>query len=42
MQITRIDDFRWRVEPFGRMNVPGIVYSSARMLDQVRQHNVAG
>lgn len=37
MQITRIDDYRWRVERFGQMNVPGIIYTSARMLDQVRQ-----
>jgi len=37
MNIRRIDDYRWQVEPFGRMRVPGIVYTSARMLDQVRQ-----
>ncbi len=37
MNITRIDDYRWRVEPFGRMRVPGIVYTSAGMLDQLRQ-----
>jgi tRNA-splicing ligase RtcB (3'-phosphate/5'-hydroxy nucleic acid ligase) len=37
MNIKRIDDYRWMVEPFGRMRVPGIVYTSARMLDQVRQ-----
>jgi tRNA-splicing ligase RtcB len=36
MNIKRIDDYRWQVEPFGRMRVPGIVYTSARMLDQVR------
>ena len=37
MHIKRIDDYRWQVEPFGRMRVPGIVYTSAGMLDQVRQ-----
>jgi tRNA-splicing ligase RtcB (3'-phosphate/5'-hydroxy nucleic acid ligase) len=37
MRITRIDDYRWRVEPFGQMKVPGVIYTSARMLDQVRQ-----
>jgi tRNA-splicing ligase RtcB (3'-phosphate/5'-hydroxy nucleic acid ligase) len=37
MNIKRIDDYRWMVAPFGRMRVPGIVYTSARMLDQVRQ-----
>jgi len=36
MNIRRIDDYRWQVEPFGRMRVPGIVYTSAGMLDQVR------
>ncbi len=37
MKITRIDDYRWQVEPFGQMRVPGIVYGSAGMLEQVRQ-----
>jgi tRNA-splicing ligase RtcB (3'-phosphate/5'-hydroxy nucleic acid ligase) len=37
MQLTRIDDYRWRVEPVGRMRVPGIVFSSASMLEQVRE-----
>jgi tRNA-splicing ligase RtcB (3'-phosphate/5'-hydroxy nucleic acid ligase) len=37
MNIKRIDDYRWQLEPFGRMRVPGIVYTSAKMLDQVRQ-----
>jgi tRNA-splicing ligase RtcB len=36
MNIRRIDDYRWQVEPIGRMRVPGIIYTSARMLDQVR------
>jgi tRNA-splicing ligase RtcB len=37
MNIKRIDDYRWQLEPFGRMRVPGIVYTSAGMLDQLRQ-----
>lgn len=37
MQINRIDDYRWRVEPSGPMRVPGIVFTSARMLDQIRE-----
>jgi tRNA-splicing ligase RtcB (3'-phosphate/5'-hydroxy nucleic acid ligase) len=37
MNIKRIDDYRWRLEPFGAMRVPGIVYTSASMLDQLRQ-----
>ena len=37
MKIERIDDYRWRVAPFGQMKVPGIVYTSAHMLDQLRE-----
>jgi len=37
MEIKRIDDYRWQVTPFGQMRVPGIVYSSPKMLDQLRQ-----
>ena len=37
MNITRIDDYRWQVERCGAMRVPGIVYTSARMLDQLRK-----
>ena len=37
MQLTRIDDYRWRVEPVGRMKVPGIVFSSERMLDKLHE-----
>lgn len=37
MQIKRIDDYRWQVEPSGPMRVPGIVFTSARMLDQIRE-----
>ncbi|MDA8139749.1 MAG: RtcB family protein [Desulfobacteraceae bacterium] len=37
MQIKRIDDYRWQVEQSGLMRVPGIVFTSARMLDQLRE-----
>ena len=37
MQLTSIDAFRWRLEPFGPMRVPGIVYTSAPMLDQLQK-----
>jgi len=37
MHINRLDQYRWQVEPSGRMHVPGIVYTSADMLDQLRQ-----
>lgn len=37
MQIKRIDDYRYQVEPSGPMRVPGMVFTSARMLDQIRQ-----
>jgi tRNA-splicing ligase RtcB len=40
MNIRRIDDYRWQVEPIGRMRVLGIIYTSARMLDQVRHEEV--
>jgi tRNA-splicing ligase RtcB len=37
MQIKRIDDYRWELVPSGNMRVPGIVYTSAGMLDQLRK-----
>ncbi len=37
MEIKRIDDYRWQVPPFGAMRVPGIVFTSAKMLDQLRK-----
>jgi tRNA-splicing ligase RtcB len=36
IEIQRIDDYRWRVPAQGDMRVPGIVYTSAKMLDQLR------
>ncbi len=37
MQIKRIDDYRWELAPQGNMRVPGIVFSSSGMLDQLRK-----
>ncbi|MCJ8499869.1 RtcB family protein [Desulfatitalea alkaliphila] len=37
MKIQRIDDHRWRIERSGQMRVPGIVYATAAMLDQLQQ-----
>ncbi len=37
MEIQRIDNYRWRLPPVGDMRVPGIVFTSAKMLDQLRQ-----
>jgi tRNA-splicing ligase RtcB (3'-phosphate/5'-hydroxy nucleic acid ligase) len=42
MNITRIDDYRWQVERTGSMNVPGVVFSSARMFDQIREEQALG
>lgn len=37
MHINRLDNYRWQVEKSGQMNVPGIVYASAGMLEQLRR-----
>ncbi len=37
MEIQKIDDYRWKVPPVGNMRVPGIVFTSAKMLDQLRK-----
>ncbi len=37
MEIKRLDDYRWQLARAGRMRVPGLVYTSASMLDQLRQ-----
>ncbi|KJS33029.1 MAG: tRNA-splicing ligase [Desulfatitalea sp. BRH_c12] len=36
MQIKRIDDYRWQLEASGPMRVPGLIYTSAAMLDQLK------
>jgi tRNA-splicing ligase RtcB len=37
MEIKQIDDYRWELAPSGNMRVPGMVFTSAGMLDQLRR-----
>ncbi len=37
MEIKRIDQYRWELAPFGDMRVPGLVWTSSRMLEQLRR-----
>ncbi len=37
MNFKRMDDFKWELAPSGQMRVPGRVWTSTRMLDQLRQ-----
>lgn len=37
MHIKRLDDYRWELAPYGNMRVPGIIFSSAKMMDQLRK-----
>ena len=39
MKIKQLDEFRWQVPKAGNMLVPGIVYTSARMLEQLHQED---
>ena len=32
---TRVDEYRWRIEPTGGMRVPGMIYASERMMRDV-------
>jgi tRNA-splicing ligase RtcB len=32
MQLQQLDDYRWQVQPFGQMKVPGLVYTDRDML----------
>ncbi len=32
MQLKQLDDYRWQVQPFGQMKVPGVVYTDGDML----------
>ncbi len=36
-QFTRLDEYAWRVEPFGTMRVPVIIYASERLIDDMDQ-----
>ena len=35
-EIERIDDVRWRIPRSGRMRVPGLVFASSAMMDEIR------
>jgi tRNA-splicing ligase RtcB len=37
MKLSQIDKYRWRIPPSDAMKVPGVVYTSAAMLDQLRK-----
>jgi tRNA-splicing ligase RtcB len=37
MKLEQIDRFRWRIEPEGRMRVPGLVYASREMMEDIRK-----
>ncbi|MCP4746348.1 MAG: RtcB family protein [Desulfobacteraceae bacterium] len=39
MNPRRIDKYRWQLDPDGLMRVPGIVYTSARMLKQLTKED---
>jgi tRNA-splicing ligase RtcB (3'-phosphate/5'-hydroxy nucleic acid ligase) len=38
MKLTfeKVDDYRYRIPKTGRMNVPGLIYASRRMMDDIR------
>ncbi len=37
MDLRQIDEYRWRIEPSGNMRVPGLVFASRPMMDQIRK-----
>ncbi len=37
MQLKQLDNYRWEIPPTGRMRVPGIIYSSADLLETASQ-----
>ena len=36
-QFTQIDEYAWRIEPFGDMRVPAILYASGTLIDEMDQ-----
>ena len=36
MELERVDAFRWRIRRHGQMRVDGLIYSSAGMIDELR------
>ncbi|MBW7995519.1 MAG: RtcB family protein [Candidatus Glassbacteria bacterium] len=41
MQFKRLDDYRWEIPRTGGMNVPGLVFASAEMIDNIRRDKAA-
>jgi tRNA-splicing ligase RtcB len=39
IKLQKIDDYRWRIPREGKMRVEGIIYSSAKMLEEVQSDN---
>jgi tRNA-splicing ligase RtcB len=37
MKFRQIDEYRWQIEPFGGMRVPGRVYATERMMREIRK-----
>ncbi len=37
MNLKQLDDYRWQIPRSGKMQVPGLVYASSVMLEQIRQ-----
>ncbi len=36
MKFQRVDEFRWRIPREGKMNVPGLIYASEAMMEDIR------
>ncbi|HLA41363.1 MAG TPA: RtcB family protein [Candidatus Glassbacteria bacterium] len=39
MEFRRIDDYRWEIPRSGGMKVPGLIYASDRLMENLRQDN---
>lgn len=39
--LKRVDEFRWEIAPRGGMRVPGLVFASERMIDEIRRDQSA-
>jgi tRNA-splicing ligase RtcB len=37
LPFERIDEYRWRIPPVGGMRVPGLIYASERMIQEIRR-----
>jgi len=35
-KFKRLDEYRWQIQPQGKMNVPGLIYASDRMMKDIR------